>query len=401
VTLTKRTALALILALLFSAMALKLSVRFASAQTEFVAIKAEGSVEPSTAPIQRVGDLYTLTGDIGEIWIGRSNITLDGNGYTVTKTYAEKKVNLYSVKNVTVKNLTVKGGACGIFLDRASNVTVSNNTVEGTRTYVPFTQYVTSGIYVWGGGNNIIVGNRLENNRNGISLSSIEPNIIRENNITGNSLGIWFRNASNNVIYHNNFINNDVHVVDFDARSTPSLNTWDGGLYSGGNFWSDYHGTDENGDGIGDKSYKVDDNNQDLYPLMKPWHPTIPFDTVPPRISIVSPVHKVYNDSSVQLTFSIYESASSMSYSLDGQDNVTIAGNTTLDELPNGSHNLTVYVTDLSGNTGVSEISYFSVDVPEPFPTTLVAASVITVAVIGIGLLVYFRKRQKESGDKA
>jgi hypothetical protein len=35
---------------------------------------------------------------------------------------------------------------------------------------------------------------------------------------------------------------------------------------------------------------------------------------------------------------------------------------------------------------------------PEPFPTTLVVASVITVAVVGIGLLVYFKKRRVKSG---
>jgi N-acetylneuraminic acid mutarotase len=32
---------------------------------------------------------------------------------------------------------------------------------------------------------------------------------------------------------------------------------------------------------------------------------------------------------------------------------------------------------------------------PEPFPTTLVIASIITVAVIGVGLLVYFKKRKR------
>jgi hypothetical protein len=35
----------------------------------------------------------------------------------------------------------------------------------------------------------------------------------------------------------------------------------------------------------------------------------------------------------------------------------------------------------------------------EPFSTTLIVASVVLVAVIGIGLLVYFKKRQKGSVD--
>ena len=37
------------------------------------------------------------------------------------------------------------------------------------------------------------------------------------------------------------------------------------------------------------------------------------------------------------------------------------------------------------------------VSTPEPFPTTLVVASVITVAFVGVGLLVYFKKRKGRS----
>jgi N-acetylneuraminic acid mutarotase len=36
----------------------------------------------------------------------------------------------------------------------------------------------------------------------------------------------------------------------------------------------------------------------------------------------------------------------------------------------------------------------------EPFPTMIVVASVITAAVIGVGLLVYFKKRRAKSGDE-
>jgi hypothetical protein len=84
-----------------------------------------------------------------------------------------------------------------------------------------------------------------------------------------------------------------------------------------------------------------------------------------------------------------------MGYSFDGQDNVTIAGNVTLSGLSNGLHNVTVYAKDTFGNEGASETITFNVEVPEPFPTALVvAASVATVAVMGVGLLVYFKKRK-------
>jgi hypothetical protein len=187
-----------------------------------------------------------------------------------------------------------------------------------------------------------------------------------------------------NIFFENNFYKK--------YEGTGSSNFWDND--SIGNYWFDYKGVDENGDGIGDTPYVISSEAQDRFPLMNPWDPVIPYDTVPPRIAIVSPENKVYNASSVPLAFLIYEASSSMSYSLDGQDNVAIAGNTTLSDLPNGAHNLTVYATDSAGNTGASETISFSIDVPEPFPTAPVAAtSIAIVAAVGVGLLVYFKKR--------
>jgi hypothetical protein len=55
---------------------------------------------------------------------------------------------------------------------------------------------------------------------------------------------------------------------------------------------------------------------------------------------------------------------------------------------------LTIYAKDEAGNVGTSETILFTVDVP--FPTTLVvAASGASVAIVGIGLFVYFKKRKR------
>ena len=115
---------------------------------------------------------------------------------------------------------------------------------------------------------------------------------------------------------------------------------------------------------------------------------------VPPEIKIVSPENQKYNESSVSLVFTVNKPVNWLGYSLDGQDNVTVTGNTTLAGLANGLHNITVYAKDEFENMGASETISFSVEVP--FPTTLVAtaASAATVAVVGVGLLVYFRKRK-------
>jgi hypothetical protein len=116
----------------------------------------------------------------------------------------------------------------------------------------------------------------------------------------------------------------------------------------------------------------------------------------PPNVTVLSPHAKTYNTTDVPLEFTINEKSSRLEYSLDGQSNVTINGNTTLTWLPNGYHNVTVYATDEFGNTGVSKIIYFNVEAP--FPTALVVAvSVATVVVVGVGLLVYFKKRHHKA----
>jgi hypothetical protein len=115
-------------------------------------------------------------------------------------------------------------------------------------------------------------------------------------------------------------------------------------------------------------------------------------DTTPPVISILSTEGK-YDTSDVFLNFTVNEVISQITYSLDGQNKVMIPENITLAELGNGDHNVTVYATDLAGNRG-SETMYFSVEIP--FPSLLVAtASVITVIVVSLGLIVYFKKRKR------
>jgi hypothetical protein len=122
---------------------------------------------------------------------------------------------------------------------------------------------------------------------------------------------------------------------------------------------------------------------------------TFNIDFTPPHISILSPENKAYNTSDVPLDLTVNETASQITYSLDGQENVTAAGNMTLTQLSNGAHNVTVYAADEAGNIGASETATFTVAVPEPFSVVLVVASVITVAVIGVGLLFYFKKRRR------
>ncbi len=130
------------------------------------------------------------------------------------------------------------------------------------------------------GANVTIGGTNIKGYTVGIYLESSSGNTISGNNITNNNLcGIYLGaqgGGSNNTIHHNNFINCQVRF----ESGTSYGNIWDDGYPSGGNYWSDYVGTDIYGgpnqdepgsDGIGNMSYIIDTNNQDCYPLMHPF----------------------------------------------------------------------------------------------------------------------------------
>jgi len=130
--------------------------------------------------------------------------------------------------------------------------------------------------------NNVFIGNNIESNdRAGINLYGSDNTFVR-NNISNNWVGISFQmmngiGSSNNTIFHNSIINNSNYQVYIWYYT---VNSWDDGYPSGGNYWSDYTGVDlysgpsqnETGsDGIGDTPYSIYASNRDNYPLTKPY----------------------------------------------------------------------------------------------------------------------------------
>ena len=111
----------------------------------------------------------------------------------------------------------------------------------------------------------------------------------------------------------------------------------------------------------------------------------------PPEIRIISIENKSYNTNNIPLYFEVNEQVPKIEYCLDGQENVAIEGNVTLAGLNDGLHNVTVIATDLDGYIGISETVYFITDT---FPTTLVLASIATVTIVSLGLLVYMKNKR-------
>jgi parallel beta-helix repeat protein len=158
----------------------------------------------------------------------------------------------YSSRNVVSDNM-VTNNYNGISFYSSSNNVVSDNVVS-SNSY--------NGLNLYSSSNNVISDNVITaNSYNGINLVLYSgSNVLSSNIIFRNSAGINFAlYSSNNMAYHNDF-NNTVQ-----AQSS-STNTWDNGYE--GNHWSDYMGSDSNGNGLGNVPYFIDMNNLDNYPLM-------------------------------------------------------------------------------------------------------------------------------------
>lgn len=156
-----------------------------------IIIKSDGSIEPSTAPIHRVSDVYTLKDNIAgyAIVIQRNNIVVDGAGYVLQGTGNSTGIFLQDTQNVVIKNLTIKGFSRGVWftwglsIDQgAKNNIITNNTITNN-TYGINCALFTS--------NNTIIENSITNNEYGIYIAYSPNNLLRNNRLSGNRYNLW------------------------------------------------------------------------------------------------------------------------------------------------------------------------------------------------------------------
>jgi hypothetical protein len=335
-----------------------------------------GSHEEYQVPglITRTGIIYTLTADVEDyqVVIECSNIIFDGAGHKINAPgRAAAGLQVLNVNNVNVRNLEVTGNSYTSIFAAGSNCIFTNVTTSRN-------------FYVNGQGFNTVT----ESNLQGLYLFS-GSSLISKCNVSWLYVAIT---SGLNVFAENNFFLNDSP----EMSAVDSANTWDNG--SLGNYWSDYlmkypNASEIGNTGIGDTPNVLDGQNVDRYPIMYPLG-------VAPAVSVFSSKNATYFGS-FPLNFSLSKPAAWIGYSLDGQENVTVAGNVTLTGLSLGLHNVTVYAKDAFGYMGASETLTFAI-AEKPFPVVpVVTASVTAIAaVVSAGLLFYFRKRHANSGDK-
>jgi parallel beta-helix repeat protein len=214
----------------------------------------------------RIQNLNITNNDHG-IYLYRSCNNIIRNSY-LSNNQVGISLESSSENNIVYNNVTKAQE--GVLLSDSSSNNITNNNIANNKY-----RGVLIGLSYE---NNIAYNNVTGNGMAGIGISSdgkgtLEKNLVQGNDLINNTCGVQLGDTSGNKCYHNNFVNNTTQAsVQVSIGSVSYGNVWDNGYPSGGNYWSDYNGTDllsgplqnETGaDGIGDSMY-----NRDHYPLM-------------------------------------------------------------------------------------------------------------------------------------
>jgi parallel beta-helix repeat protein len=210
---------------------------------------------------------------------GGAQVYLTGSNDTISDNIIESglgdAIRIVGSGNVVANNTIKSNLKCGIDIV-GSNSTVSGNVIESND---------ESGIQICGPNSSVADNVIQSSGQFGIYLTEAKNSVVVNNTIQDNEVGIKCETSTEDtLVYQNRFVGNVKQAID-DGLA----NEWDDGYpcnlmnkTGGGNYWSDYNGTDlyegpsqnENGyrdspspDGIGDEPYIINSSSIDHYPL--------------------------------------------------------------------------------------------------------------------------------------
>lgn len=197
-------------------------------------------------------------------------------------------IHLFDGLGLTIRGNQVSGTRDGIYISAVEDSLIADNLVSETR----------YGVHYMYSQRNTLRGNRSINNSNGYALMqsrelTVTDNlaqdndehgilfrdavrcVIRNNVLLRNGEGLFFFSSTNNEITGNRITGNQVGAKIWagSLRNNISGNAFVGnarqifyvgatdlilGTSGRGNFWSDYVGWDQDGDGLGDRPYRMD-----------------------------------------------------------------------------------------------------------------------------------------------
>lgn len=203
-------------------------------------------------------------------------------------------IQLFDSSDLTILNNTVRDGRDGIYISATEDSLIEGNNIERAR----------YGIHYMYSYSNTVRYNVCRNNNHGYALME-SKHLLVEHNLSENNKGqgLQFRDAQYCTIQNNRLINNQEGLFFYSSTNNNILDNlisgnkvgvkiWAGSLrnrvegnrfigntqqvfYVGtteiewgserrGNYWSDYLGWDQDGDGIGDRPYRVNSFNSRL-----------------------------------------------------------------------------------------------------------------------------------------